>query len=162
MRGISKLSAFICILVGTSAYAQERDMWTQLADKTGTFSPHINNCDSSEVYVTIGGGILGYCIEKNYRTAAAWDDAKEACASIGKRLPEPAEWKHACKYPPTGLGGMSGHWEWTSNTAIPLDAANYDRIVAAIMGGGGCTSGSWDVVASSNLGEASYAFRCVR
>lgn len=40
------------------------DMWTLQAEKSGLFSPHPNFCDSSEVYATINGGPLGYCIEK--------------------------------------------------------------------------------------------------
>ncbi len=151
-----------------SAQSTYGDMWTQQAEKSGLFSPHVNNCDSStEVFIAVdAGSTLGYCIEKNERSAAIWVNAKATCASVGKRLPEPAEFSYACKNPPGGLSNMTGNGEWVSNNAIPLYGASAaDYIAVPHMGYDGCARGGYGAVATNfhpNGSEDSLAFRCVR
>jgi hypothetical protein len=158
--------AVVLATSGTYAQAQTTDMWQMLADKQGLFSPHANNCSSTEVYVTIGGGVSGFCMEKDERSADYWENAKETCASVGKRLPEPAEFKYACKNPPTGLIHMTNNYEWVSNAANWFhyyDGGNSDGIFAATLGNGSCANGQWGNVVETVGGgrEDSNAFRCV-
>lgn len=168
-----RIAAITCcalfLLFGSSyTTAETRDVWTELAAKTGSFAPHADNCDSSEVYVAIGGGILGYCIEKDQRASAFWENAKETCASVGKRLPEPAEWIFACKSAPSGLVNMTNGWEWSSNNSYGfiIPANHQTHIVVTLLGYSTCSSAAMGNIASNESGSAgtsaSYPYRCVR
>jgi hypothetical protein len=145
------------------AFAQSaNDSWTQLAEKMGTFSPHANNCSSTEVYVSIGGGTAGFCMEKDQRTATTWGSAKETCAAAGGRLPEPAEFQWACYNPPAGLIHMTNDWEWASNhSTLFLTPSSGYELTAPIMGNAGCNNswGAWISDGSGHIG--SVAYRCV-
>src|SRR5947209_9511753 len=73
LAGVIVCSSAFCL--NQPALAATNDIWSELADKNGDFSPHVNFCASTEAYVTVGGA-LGFCIEKSERTAAHWEDAK--------------------------------------------------------------------------------------
>lgn len=161
--------AFLTFSFASAVQAQtvHGDMWTQQAEKSGLFSPHPNFCSSTEVFVTVDGGMLGYCIEKNERSAAVWVTAKNTCMGVGKRLPEPAEFQYACKNPPSGLVDMTGNGEWVSNSAIPLSyaAGGLDTVAVPHMGYNSCYRGGFGIIASNystSGSEDSLAYRCVR
>jgi hypothetical protein len=149
-----------------NAQAQNsKDAWTSFAEATGVFSPHVDHCDSTEVFVTLGSGVLGYCIEKEEREAAIWVEAKQDCAEDGKRLPEPADFQYACKNPPTGLTDMNDDWEWASNTPfVKIYEGGLQALDAIVMGSGTCINGSVGVFAQTGAGgfEQSFVYRCVR
>ena len=145
------------------------DMWTAYAEKIGAASPHVNYCNSSEVFVAIGGGSLGFCMDKDQSASAAeWTDAKDTCAASGKRLPEPAEFKFACQNPPSGLVNMTSDPEWASNSSTVIHfyngSTNLERIVVPLMGNGSCYNGDQaDTANSSNTSaNTSFKYRCVR
>ena len=60
-------------------------MWETYSEKTGLYSPHVNYCSGSEEFIAIAGGNLGYCIDKSQSAAAQWEDARDLCATNGKR-----------------------------------------------------------------------------
>lgn len=60
------------------------DMGEGFARNAGLYTPHVDNCDSSEVCISVGGGDLGYCIEEDERAALQWKDAQHACVAEGK------------------------------------------------------------------------------
>lgn len=155
----------VAVIFPISAYAQDiNDFWVNDFKDRGLFTPHIDFCDSStEVFVAIGGSNRGYCIEKNERSALHWEEAREACSGLGKRLPEFGEWSYACRNA-TGLNGMlDTSWEWTSNSTTPVETINGHLIVSVAGGAGTCTSGSYDTVASWNgASQQARPFRCVR
>lgn len=54
-------------------------------------------CDGTEASVVVDASRgTGYCIEKTERAAAHFEQAKMTCEALGKRLPEPFEWKYTC------------------------------------------------------------------
>ena len=164
----------VCALLVVSAFAMNsslalaqssNDMWTALAKNTGAFDPHPNFCSATEVFIPVGAGNLGYCIEKNERAAAVWVTAKQDCAKDGKRLPEPAEWQQACKTNPGGLlTNMTNNWEFATNTPIGLQYTNgIADLEIVVMGLGGCTFHNLSVAARNAGGvEESHEYRCVR
>jgi hypothetical protein len=139
------------------------DMLNTYFAQKGLFTPHANNCDGTEAFVAIGDGSVGYCIEKNERSEKHWEDAKQACASLGKRLPEIFEWKFACQNASSlGLSNMTNNWEWSSNFALPKTNGSYTGSGAQLAGNGNCARTNWYWV-GNNIGyEYSYSFRCVR
>ena len=152
------------LVISQIAIAQSsNDMWTAQAKNDGAYDPHSDNCDSSEVFVAVADSNLGFCIEKNERSAAVWVAAKKACADDGKRLPEPSEWQQACKVNPSGITNMTDDWEFASN--IPymeyMGSGVLDLQVIR-MGGGGCTYANSVVVGRNTGGEETFVFRCVR
>lgn len=140
------------------------DMWIRTFEQWGLFTPHEDYCDSStEVFVAISGtASRGFCIEKDERTAAAWEAARDDCASDKKRLPEPGEWKYACVNA-VGLNNMTDDDEWVSNFALPF-AASPGRLASAAAGGysGSCADISHGIVGSYGAGSHSLVYRCVR
>lgn len=154
----------LLLLAVNCAFAQVGDMWTQYAIHTGLFTPHTDTCGSTEVFVAVGGGSLGFCIEKDERTAAYWDAAKETCAAAGKRLPEIAEFKYACSNPPTGLNDMTGNYEWASNTPSVYHPGSNWGVTVASIGGSACHDMASHFVGrySPSVSQDSIAFRCVR
>jgi hypothetical protein len=147
------------------AQAGTGDMWSQLAEKEGLFSPHVNTCDSStEAYISIGNGSLGFCFEKSERTAALWENAKQTCASVGKRLPEVAEYKYACNNAGSyGLSNMTNDYEWTSNQAHHFSSVGFGSgILVEVLGNGSCDTGAYGVVASDWQTTSPLTFHCVR
>lgn len=140
----TKGSLFALLILAGSLPARAQatnDMWSALASATGAFSPHTNYCSTTEVFIPVGAGNLGYCIEKTERAAVPWVTAKQECAKDGKRLPEPAEWQQACKTNPEGaLVNMTNDWEFASNSPIGLQYTNGIADLEVIeMGNGGCT-----------------------
>jgi hypothetical protein len=161
--------AFVFIaLFPVLAHAQAfgGDNVTMELNHSGQFMPHLNDCDSStEVFLNSGSASnKGFCIEKNERSALAWEDARQTCVSLGKRLPEPAEWKIACKAAPAGLSDMTGNWEWASNFQTGLtDSTNHNYIVSVVVGYTNCATGNYGIVmADTGSGEGSYVYRCAR
>ncbi len=158
------LAACACIaLLESSAFAQvQMDMWSGWADNKGAYTPHRNDCsNSTEVFVPVAGSNKGLCMDKTWRSAATWDDAREVCAVDDMRLPEPMEFKFACKNPPSGLINMTAGLQWASNQPMWILNGGY-VIAAALMGNGSCAYGDWAYVATSGSVESTYPFRCVR
>jgi hypothetical protein len=138
------------------------DMWGALAEKEGLFSPHQNNCDSTEIYVSLGGGTAGFCMEKDQRSSTGYTAAKEECASLGKRMAEPEEFIYACNNPPTGLINMTNDEEWAGNKVIfTYMSSSLHGLIAPVMGYGSCAHGSWGVVARSDNYSNTAPYRCV-
>ncbi len=133
-------------------------------ENLGLFEPHINNCASDEAFVPLySGASLGFCIEKNERTAAVWTDAIRTCLSLGKRLPEPWEWQVACDAAGSlGIINMTNNWEWASNFAMPMYTGSYYGVGAPVFGYGGCNYASWRWVGYHSGSRDSPPFRCVR
>jgi hypothetical protein len=121
IRGVT----LVCLMVFAREVAADgwgHDMWTEYFEHKGLFTPHENNCASSESFVSMGPGTaIGFCIEKNQRTAAEWEVARNTCAANGLRLAEPAEWKYACNNG-SGLNNMTDDWEWVGNYAFTIDS----------------------------------------
>jgi len=148
-----------------TAIKAKTDTVTSFCDpNTGKYCNIKPTCDGTEAGVTVDSTKgTGYCIEKAERAAQTWELAKMTCENLGKRLPEPFEWKYGCKNAGAlGLSTMTTNWEWASNTTLPMySGANYG-VGAAIFGGGGCAYASWNWVGYGTSGEASNYFRCVR
>lgn len=151
----------VVALCGTAqADSLGKDMWTGLLQ--GMFTPHANDCSSSEVFLAIGpGSSTGFCIEKSERSAQAFEDARDTCIQAGKRLPEPAEYKWACQAAPAGLSDMQDDYEWNSNFTFLLGNSSYGGAVAsAANGAGGCAAGGFGFISGTGA-ENSFVFRCV-
>jgi hypothetical protein len=139
------------------------DMWNALFAQEGLFTPHSSRaCDpNTETFVTING-VVGYCIENAQRVGGqsfSWMDARNACASARKRLPEPAEWEYACSI---GAIVTTGQKEWDSNFAVLVSPYATTTGVGASQGGylfGTACNGSFGFVNTSPSNFA--AFRCV-
>ena len=145
--------------------AMGSDMWTRAFEQWGLFNPHANHCDSStEVFIAVGGGDTGFCMEKSERTADSWDLARETCASVKKRLPEPGEYKIACRFSPSGLANMTDDNEWASNFSSPgAHASNSYGLVVPVIGNGHCYDGGFMYSVRSDFSNDYTApFRCVR
>lgn len=146
-----------------SAGGHGSDMWTRTFEQWGLFTPHEDYCDSStEVFVAVSGTAQrGFCIEKNERQTAVYEDARDDCAADKKRLPEPVEWKFACKNA-AGLSNMTDNqFEWAGNYPILFDGAGMS---AARIGKNSCIEGSraWIVYSGTGGQEDSYPYRCIR
>jgi hypothetical protein len=103
--------ALVSLESTSSADGHGSDMWTRDFEQRGLFTPHHDNCNSStEAFVSVAGSGRGYCMEKSERTSETWEIARNNCATDGKRLAEPAEWKIACSQAGTlGLSDMTGN-----------------------------------------------------
>jgi len=153
------------VFLETSASAQQvtMDMWTSEARRLGAYTTHTNNCSGTEVFVPIGGSSRGFCMEMTTRTSATWDDAREVCIAAGGRLPEPMEFKFACKNPPSGLINMTSGPQWASNQAtLIITGIPQYTLVAALMGNGSCVYGDWALIAASYSADNSFPYRCVK
>jgi hypothetical protein len=160
------VASVICLGLTHASAQAAIDMWTELAEKQGLFSPHVDTCDSStESYITIGNGTLGFCMENSLRTAATWTVAKQTCAAAGKRLPEPAEFKYACDNAGSySLSNMTGAWEWASNVPSQAFFSTSDfGTFAPIVGYTNCGSGAFgEIMSWTGSSTASVGYRCVR
>lgn len=162
----------ICSL-GDSVYAQvypspngfgpgrSSDMWTSYMTEKSLFTPHGNICDASEAFVNIGGS-RGYCIEKTERASASWIDARQDCFDDGKRLPELTEYLHACVNAGTlSLSDMTDDYELVGN-APEFFSPSGGGAAYQLIGSGGCSTASWDWIASTGGAGMTRPYRCVR
>ena len=160
---------FTCTLITSHCFAQSTgpDFWTEEARSKALYTTHRNFCNSStEVFVQIGMTTTdGFCMEINERTATTWENARQICASLGKRLPEFPEWKYACKNV-SGLNGMlDSTWEWVSNASMPAATNSIPSYMAVQIAGGysNCAGASWSISGNWNGSQDdSRNFRCVR
>lgn len=163
MRRLALFLVMLTCVSSASAQAGGSDMWTQLFEKNGLFSPHTDYCTTNEVFISVGGGDLGFCIEKADRVAAQFEDARQDCAANGKRLPEPAEWKFACDAAPTGLVDMNDSYEWASNFPVPLLFSTTNLGIAVPTAGyTTCSHLNWSWIGNIVATTASLEYRCVR
>ncbi|MFN8391630.1 MAG: hypothetical protein U0136_15180 [Bdellovibrionota bacterium] len=162
----------VCLVVPACSWAQAAgsDMINQEMKDNGLFHPHINNCASSEVFVPVGaggtGGPTGFCIDKDESSGSgiAWEDCRQNCASLGKRLPEPVEFKIACQLSPTGLINMTNGFEWASNFSIlEYDSASgTQHMQVPVVGNGSCLyAGVGEFANASSAENTNIAYRCV-
>ncbi len=150
-----------------SVPAQGSDFWSGTFGRNGLFVAHEDNCDSlTEAFVGVTAGGKGFCIEKSERATDQWEDARETCNSVGKRLPEPGEYKFTCKAAGTlGLSDMTDDFEWASNFthwSIYTAGGSTSGEGASAFGGGGCAKGSFGWVGNTAGTNDSFPFRCVR
>lgn len=152
------------------AQALGSDMINQEMKDNGLFHPHVNNCASTEVFVPVGaggtGGPTGFCIDKDESSGSgiAWEDCRQNCAALGKRLPEPAEFKIACQLAPTGLVHMTDNYEWGSNFSwLHADAhGGYQQMETVLIGNGSCANaGAGEFANISSQENTNYNYRCV-
>jgi hypothetical protein len=161
------LALALAFLTAPHAFAQTDDAWVSEMRHEGRFLPHPNSgtraCDGgTEVFVAMGSNGGGYCFEKSERTAAQFEVARETCAALGKRLPEPAEFKYACNNA-GGLSDMTDDWEWASNSVIGMLSSNDSNYVESIVAGsGGCARLAIGHVGAFDGSTSSVPFRCVR
>jgi hypothetical protein len=147
--------------------ASGTDMWTGEQERYGLYTPHGNNCNTTnEVFVAMGqtSGSKGFCMDKDLTTPAdTWENARQTCAAAapGKRLPEPAEFKYACNNPPTGLVHMSDTWQWATNYPTTQYNSTSNQVLALTMGNGGCDYSTSDTVSDATGHQATWKFRCV-
>lgn len=140
------------------------DMWTRRMQSMGLFKWHKNNCTTDEVFVAIAGEAnRGFCIEKNERPSAQWEDARNDCLEDGKRLPEPGEYKFACDAGIAGLNDMDdGDYEWASNHPL-LVADSGAGVAVPVWGKNTCAEASYRTVGWNGGGlSESTVYRCVR
>lgn len=169
--------SIICLLLvgvvfASTARAQSlgADIVNQEMGRNGLFHPHANNCASSEVFIPVGsggtGGNTGFCIDKDETSGSgiAWEDCRQACAELGKRLPEPVEFKIACQLAPTGLVNMTNGFEWASNfSVLQGDAtAGQQHMEVPVVGNGSCLyAGQGEFANASSAENTNIAYRCV-
>jgi hypothetical protein len=149
--------------IGKGSSALGSAIFTAYEDSLGMFTPHANNCASTEAFVPLFTSCtVGYCIEKNVRAQKYWTDAIRTCLAVGKRLPEPFEWQVGCDNKVAlGLVGMGAQWEWASNFAVPMYNGSDRGVGAAGFGSGGCNFAAWDWLGSDPGDRYPNAFRCV-
>ncbi len=162
-------SSFSADLTEFSAPATDSDMWNGMMGRSGTYTPHPNNCTgATEVFVSVAsapdGVSLGYCIDKDQQEGtASWIDARHTCLSANKRLPEPAEFVYACQNA-VGLNNMDDGWEWSTNFSANVveDALNSrEGVGATAIGNGSCTTAGTGWVANTGDTPSTLAYRCV-
>ena len=101
---------------------------TQNISKKGLFDLHTDNCSYANgwSFINIIDG-KGFCIENNERNALTFEQARRECLNIEAnnpaRLPEPVEWKLACRQEYTNKTNGKNvtyidNYEWATN--IPL------------------------------------------
>jgi hypothetical protein len=60
----------------------------------------------------------GFCIDLDKSFTATFGQSEKLCSTVGKRLCQAAEWKHACEQAKQGtvpVKNMTGAWEWTGS-----------------------------------------------
>ncbi len=146
--------------------ANGSDMWTSLAAQKSLFVPHEDDCESSsEAFVEIASSGLGFCVEKSYRSAAAWEQARDICLQEDKRLPEIGEIKYICKLKASLGVTINTAYEWSSNYSLTIDTTNFGAGVAVPVFNAekSCQSASYRLVAwNSTYPEDTASFRCIR
>ncbi len=134
------------------------------------FTPHENNCGDDAWVPIYSGSTIGFCIERDERTALNWLDAMRTCLQAGKRLPEPAEWQLSCYHAGTlGLSNMTNEFEWVSNFSQlynMVDAENSQnyspvKIAVPIMGKGSCKNSSLGFISTIDNTYDVLSYRCV-
>jgi hypothetical protein len=130
----------------------------------GLWQPHINNCATTEVFVPIGqagtSGPLGFCIEKDQRTAAEYQVARQTCLGLGKRLPEVVERTYACLNA-TGLNNITGSYEWSTNFPFIILSGSSNGLHASASGSVNCRDTAVGEVFAQNHTAETQAYRCV-
>lgn len=143
-----------CPAGGGGFPADGTDMWIAAMADLGTFTPHNNSCDNvTEAFVQITSDGKGFCIEKNERSAERWDLARHNCLQDNKRLPEPTEWRFACRDAVNlSINDILGANEWVTNFI--------HEVGVVIQGIENCD----DVIptAVSSNSPTLLGFRCVR
>lgn len=149
---------FLCLSMSCAIAQAETDVWNGYFSQRGLFNPHSDYCDTStEAFVQMGPNGDGYCIEKNERTGATWDEAKDTCASNNKRLPEPAEFRFACtRAGSLSLSNMTNNYEWVSNQSTTYFTGGSAGVMVLLLGSGGCGAQNIDGI------DQTHVFRCVR
>lgn len=158
-----------------------------LSPNTGQYANQIGRLEPPEAYTEIcfiaetvgsdqhngtestnGGncapGDIGWIIEQEERPAKCWDAAKAACLQLGMRLPGPFEFHYSCRNSVAfGLNGMTGNYEWATNSAFPIaDSVRGSGLGATIAGNLGCGNATWDWVARGDADQCDpRPFRCV-
>ncbi|MCO6438148.1 MAG: hypothetical protein J5J06_13725 [Phycisphaerae bacterium] len=166
MNGFRVVIGVAAVMIGLAGHAKA-DMWDAWAHNAGLNSPHVDNCDSStEVFISVGGGDLGFCMEKDDRGSAVyWEIARQNCAVDGKRLPSPAEYLVACDSPPTGLVNLSGDdWEWLDLPPVVISNQGQANVVVPAAGGTTCSQMTWGELGTHVSGgmHATATYRCIR
>lgn len=155
------------------AYAEPGlDAVNQQMIDNGLFRPHADTCVTGEAFLPLGAGgtagTTGLCVEEDERSADHWEDARQTCAALGKRLPEPSEYKIACRLAGSlGLNDMTDDDEWASNFSLSTTGydpgSNWYRIrIIPVAGSGSCLHMSFDNAAHNGSVEGTIPFRCVR
>lgn len=173
---MNRIAIVIALALGTlcssaDSFAQySLDAVTKEMEANGLFHPHANNCTTSEAFVALGSGgtsgNTGICIEKTTRTATGWETARQTCAGLGKRLPEPAEWKVACDNAGSlSISSMGSAWEYASNYSfthfIGGGSGTLTNREVHVSGNGGCNYNYVDIVGSDTGNAFSCVYRCV-
>ncbi len=136
------------------------------------FTPHENNCGDDAWVPLFSGATVGFCIERDERTASLWIDAMRTCLQAGKRLPEPAEWQLSCYHAGTlGLSNMTNNYEWASNFPQLIGSAIYKQETnliyqyaeesIPIFGNGGCNKAIVGYIGSVDWPPVNNTYRCV-
>lgn len=132
-----------------------------LASVRSTTDLHGSGCGQGEVYFDYSqdNSELGYCMEASPRTAATWQAAVQACASVGKRLPEPDEWMIFCSNSGTlGMTYTASSSEWTGGNRLTIDDYNF-YVMGIRYGASGCSEASFQEKIGST--PKTKKFRCV-
>jgi len=140
--------------------------YTEVCFPVGAAQPlyDVHSAGGSTAGGSCAPGAIGFIIEKNRRTSAVWENAKQTCLLNGMRLPEPFEYKLACKNVVSGgntwqINNISSSGaEWASNFVSQSGGS----INAVTMGDNTSQcykSGSGQV---GGGGEDPFPFRCVR
>lgn len=139
--------------------------YSEVCFKSGSVLSDVHTISESTAGGSCVPGDLGWIIERDQRTAAAWDAARVECLLIGMRLPEPFEWRISCVDAPTfGLNDMTGDWEWASNVALPIRSPTGSAsagVGASTFGSVNCASGSNSWIGNSVHANNQHSFRCV-
>lgn len=108
-------------------------------------------------------GDIGWVIERNQRPIELWVDARVVCLLEGMRLPEPFEFQFSCRNAATfGLNSMTGDWEWSSNSAAPIQVNGVHGVGVARAGLSSCNSAGANWIGTSSQVSDLDFFRCLR
>lgn len=139
--------------------------YSEICFKSGSVLSDVHTISESTAGGSCVPGDLGWIIERDERTAAAWDAARVECLVIGMRLPEPFEWRISCVDAATfGLNDMTGDWEWASNVAFPVRSptgAATAGVGVGIFGEVNCASASTAWVGTNTDVSNELTFRCL-
>jgi hypothetical protein len=163
----SLFTLFTDLMFSTNVLAQGFgvDTTTTLLNQMGLFTPHSDTCSSSETFITVKGSELGFCMENSERSALEFEAARRVCVDLGKRLPEPVEFKVACNEEVTigtNLTQITNNWEWSSNSIFYAYSASFNGMNAAVAGNPNCDAISQGIVGNNPSSADSFSFRCVR
>jgi hypothetical protein len=140
------------------------DSITKAMNNRGLFDLHDGtSCEVDEAFVEMDATTgTGLCFEVNERGAQQFEDARKTCLEVGKRLPEPAEWKIACDDAATfGLLNTTDAHEWISNFPHQQWISGSAGIGVTLGGEGSCSDMTFGWVARNSPTSTSFEFRCV-